>query len=509
MSQNAPQSNLAQDTLLKWINTQIPQSFELGKMLAAAVVEVQTIVKADRVLVFWLYPQGSSRVVAEVVQEDIFPSLLGKKFLTDQILFLAQKFVYEQLRQRIHKIKPQPVEWQAVSHPVLEELGDFPSLVMALTPNLKFELQLDQNQIGGLLVVHHVDRRCLSASELEAVQRVVEQTWLAIAQFAMRHKIEAETERATDMQQLMAQAAALRCSLEQTQAQLIHHKKLSSLGQLMAGVAHEINNPTNFIYGNLHHAITYTENLLQLIALYQKQCPQPSGEVKALLEAIDFEFLTSDFPKLLASMENGANRIQQIVQSLRHFSRYDAVEKRAVNLHDGIDSTLMILQHRLKANGKHPKIQVVKNYGDLPLVECRAGEINQVLMNLISNAIDAIEELQQVLGDWLPQITIRTTTQTEQATLYAIIEILDNGIGMTETTKANLFEPFFTTKPSDKGTGLGLSISHQIVVANHNGILEWISHRGQGSLFRIKLPVSAPTYNWLDPSPTDKPASPG
>src|SRR6476646_2681257 len=240
---------------------------------------------------------------------------------------------------------------------------------------------------------------------------------------------------------------------------------MSSLGQLVAGIAHEINNPVNFIYGNLTHAGEYIQDLTALLKLYQQQFPQPTPEIEAEVEAIDLDFLLADLPKLLASMKVGADRIQKIVSSLRNFSRMDEAEMKAVNIHEGIDSTLMILQNRLKAKAEHPEIKVIKEYGDLPLVECYAGQLNQVFMNIISNALDALEESEQVQG--LPhsqpqpsQICIRTEKLDSG---WVRIRIIDNGLGISDAAKLQLFNPFFTTKPIGKGTGLGMSISYQIV----------------------------------------------
>jgi PAS domain S-box-containing protein len=298
--------------------------------------------------------------------------------------------------------------------------------------------------------------------------------------------------------------------LRQTQAQLIQSEKMSSLGQLVAGIAHEINNPISFVSCNLDHASQYTQDLLHLIHCYEQHYPNPSPAIQAEMEAIAFEFLVDDFPKLLNSMKLGAERICGIVLSLRNFSRLDEAEIKAVDLHEGIDSTLLLLQNRLKAQGKESEIQIVKEYENLPLVESYPGQLNQVFMNLLANAIDALEEKRVVSDSEIPRdspcIWIRTEVKDSDLPLKGdcpsgtalrrdrspagvLIRIADNGPGMTEAVQRCLFDPFFTTKPVGKGTGLGLSISYQIVVEKHKGQLLVKSKLGQGTEFIIDLPL--------------------
>ncbi|HLO47515.1 MAG TPA: ATP-binding protein [Kamptonema sp.] len=282
--------------------------------------------------------------------------------------------------------------------------------------------------------------------------------------------------------------------LKQTQSQLIQTEKMSGLGQMVAGVAHEINNPVNFIHGNLTYASKYAQDLLDLMLLYQQTYPNPIPEIQNLVEEMDLEFIAEDLPKILASMKVGTERIREIVLSLRNFSRHDESDMKQVDIHEGINSTLMILQHRLKAHpGGSSEINIAKEYGDLGKVECYPGQLNQVFMNILGNAIDALEEGckhsgYKEVGDRSPTITI--STQLLKETSRAVIKIMDNGAGMSAEVKNRAFDPFFTTKPVGKGTGLGLSLAYKIVVEKHGGALDCFSELGKGTEFRIEIPIS-------------------
>ncbi|MDY7021518.1 MAG: ammonium transporter [Cyanobacteriota bacterium] len=293
------------------------------------------------------------------------------------------------------------------------------------------------------------------------------------------------------LQQKNQQLEQTLTELQQAQGQLIQAEKMSGLGQMVAGVAHEINNPVSFIYGNIQPALDYTQDLLNLLELYQQNYPEAKAEISEYEDEIDIEFLKSDYPQLLNSMLIGAKRIRDIVKSLRNFSRLDEAEIKAVDLHDGIDSTLLILQNRLKANANHTEIEVVKEYGKIPLVECYPSQLNQVFMNIISNAIDALEEhdVKQVEKGLKPQkhkIKINTTLVDKH---WVEIHISDNGPGIPPEVKSKLFDPFFTTKPIGKGTGLGLSISYKIVTEKHKGKIWCNSESNQGTEFIIKIPL--------------------
>jgi PAS domain S-box-containing protein len=299
-------------------------------------------------------------------------------------------------------------------------------------------------------------------------------------------------------QQLQQQTATLQQTLnelQRTQSHLIQSEKMSSLGEMVAGVAHEINNPVNFIHGNLNHVRNYSQDLIKLTKQYRQELTQPSEALEELLEDVDLPFLLEDFPKILDSMKTGTQRIREIVLTLRNFSRLDEAEMKDVDIHDGIDSTILILQNKIKSTDIRPDIQLVKQYGDLPKVYCYASQLNQVFMNILANAIDALDTaypsyIQRGIRDYRPAITIGTAQNTAQNTVQ--ITIQDNGPGIPDAVKSRLFDPFFTTKPVGHGTGLGLSISYQIIVDKHQGTLTCDSAPGAGTTFTIDLPRLEP-----------------
>ncbi len=290
--------------------------------------------------------------------------------------------------------------------------------------------------------------------------------------------------RATELEQTLQE-------LHQTQAQLIQQEKMSSLGQMIAGIAHEINNPVTFIHGNLAPANAYIEDLLSLIELYQKSYPEPSREIAAEHQSIDLPFIKKDIVKILFSMRLGAERIAGIVKSLRTFSRLDESLCKAVNLHDCLDSTLMILAHRLKATDRRPEIEVAKSYSELPPIECYAGQLNQVFMNVLTNAIEALEDKAANIDCEAQKETplqIRIYTKMP-STHQVLVQISDNAGGMPAAVQSKIFDPFYTTKPVGKGTGLGLSISYKIITNLHGGQFTCQSTPEQGTNFFIQIPV--------------------
>jgi two-component system NtrC family sensor kinase len=295
-------------------------------------------------------------------------------------------------------------------------------------------------------------------------------------------------------QQVEARTAELKNTLQElqeSQIQLVQSEKMTMLGQLVAGIAHEINNPVSFIHGNLSHVQEYSDELLEFIELYQKYRDQCPSELQSFAEEMDLDFIEEDLPKTIASMKIGTDRICEIVGSLRNFSRLDEAKCKFVDIHEGIESTLLILQHRLKATPDSPEILVIREYGDLSPVECYAGSLNQVFMNILANAIDAIEEQNQTrtyqeIKQNPGQITIRTSMIDSESVQIAIA---DNGLGIPEEVQQRIFDPFFTTKPVGKGTGMGMSISHQIITEKHQGQLSYTSTPGKGTEFIIQIPI--------------------
>lgn len=282
--------------------------------------------------------------------------------------------------------------------------------------------------------------------------------------------------------------------LQTLQMKLVESEKMSALGIMVAGIAHEINNPVSFIYGNLDYANDYLISLLKLICLYQKHYPEPVEEIQKEIEDVDLEFLRKDSSKLFQSMRVGAERIREIIKSLRTFSRLDESDAKTVNIHEGIDSTLTILNSRLRPSVKNPKgIRLIRNYEEsLPKIHCYPGPLNQVFMNLIVNAIDALDELMEqenISSEFTPEIEVSTKYHPKRK---VCIHISDNGLGIPDTISDKLFNPFFTTKAVGKGTGLGLAISYQIITEKHKGKLEYKSSPGQGTIFTIELPINQP-----------------
>jgi len=344
----------------------------------------------------------------------------------------------------------------------------------------------------GIIVLGSETGFTYTAEDMKIMNIFASHTAIAIEK-ALLYQQSLETAK-----QAQAQAQELQLTLYQlkrTQSQLVQTEKMSSLGQMVAGIAHEINNPVNFIHGNLSFADNYTEDLMKLLYMYQQQYPQPITAIQRQIEEIDLDFLTNDLRQLLSSMKIGVNRIKEIVYSLRNFSHLDRTEMKFVNIHEGLESTLMILRHRLKANEKRDEIKVIQEYCELPLVQCYIGQLNQVFMNILSNAIDALDGLgTQNQGQSAtkstrnPQIKIATKIVDEN---WVAICIADNGPGMSPEVIKQLYDPFFTTKEVGKGTGLGMAISHQIVQEKHRGLLKCFSEVGKGTEFWIQIPIKS------------------
>ncbi len=349
---------------------------------------------------------------------------------------------------------------------------------------------LSQGKLVAILYLeHNLASGVFTSERLEILKLLCTQAAISLENAILYSTLENKVqERTEELNQKNIRLQEALTELKRTQTQLIQTEKMSSLGQLVAGVAHEINNPVNFIYGNLIHIDEYTQNLLNLVQLYSNYYPKPVEEIQQELEEIELEFLAEDLPKLLSSMKVGSERIRQIVLSLRSFSRLDEADMKAVDIHEGLENTLLILQNRIKASPDHGGIEVIKDYGKLPEVECYAGQLNQVFMNILVNACDALEDKMNEQDAQLepPMIRIHTALLNPD---WVTISIADNGLGMTEEVKTRLFDPFFTTKSIGKGTGLGMAISYQIVVEKHKGQLWCNSELGKGTEFMIEIPI--------------------
>ncbi|PMB51324.1 GAF domain-containing protein [Fischerella thermalis CCMEE 5201] len=474
----------------------IRASLKLGAIFQTTTEEVYRLLQVDRVVIYQFNPDWSGSFVAEAVGESWTSLRQAQATNTDIQTYVSRSdrcIVSNFLDAPVPNIDTYLQETQggdfsrgcAVKRVDDVDTMKFSDCYRAVLQQFQCQAYVivpifQADKLWGLLAVYqNSGPRQWKDIDIALVMQTSDQLGVAIQQAELLEQTQSRTQQLTKTLE----------DLKQTQTQLVQTEKMSSLGQLVAGVAHEINNPISFIYGNVIHATEYIQQLLEVIRLYQQRYPEPDAELRTYLKKIDLDFITEDLPNLLSSMQIGTERIQEIVQSLRTFSRLDEAEFKSVDIHAGIDSTLMILAHRLKAQPDRQAIQIIKDYGQLPLVDCYPGQLNQVFMNLLSNAIDALEEhSNQRLPEhnYTSQIKISTRVIAEQ---QVRICIADNGIGMSEGVRSRLFNPFFTTKPIGKGTGLGLSISYQIITDGHKGKLSCQSTPGQGTEFVIEIPI--------------------
>lgn len=454
--------------------SKIRAPLDVETIFRTTATEVRQLLNADRVAVFRFTPHSHWND-GEFVSEDVLPQFRAALSAKVHDHCFGDRFAANYQHGRVQVVED--IYEADLSDCHVQVLSQFQVRANLVVPLIKgFDL-------WGLLCIHQCETpRHWRSDEVKFVIQIADQLGVALQQAELLHQTQRQT---VELSQALE-------TLQNTQMQLIQSEKLSGLGELVAGIAHEINNPVNFIYGNLNHATQYATDLLTLLSLYQQNVT--AEEIALCAEAIDLPFLLRDFPQLLASMQIGAKRIRQIVLSLRNFSRLDEAEMKAVDIHEGIDSTLLILQYRLKAKAGTTGIRVITDYGDLPQVECYPSQLNQVFMNLISNAIDALSEFAEKPINSCPycQITVRTRLIERPCGNVATIEICDNGPGISPDLLPKLFNNFFTTKPIGKGTGLGLSICRQIIVDRHGGELRCISQVGQGTTFAIEIPVQQP-----------------
>ncbi len=467
-----------QQRLLFNLVAEIRKSLDLDTIFQITTKELRRILDTDRVGIY-RFDLDSKYNYGELIAEDVVPGISSALSIKIRDSCFGEHYATKYCHGRVGVVDDVHNAGLKDCHVAI--LDKFQVKASIIAPVMKGE------ELWGLLCIHECTKtRNWKTSEIQFTTQVAIQLSVGLEQADLLTQSQLQTE----------QIGQTLSNLKKAQTQLIQSEKMSSLGQLVAGIAHEINNPVNFIYGNITHINQYTEDLLGVLEMYQQIYDCNNDDINERAEAIDLEFLVEDLPHMLSSIKIGASRIRDIVLSLRNFSRLDEADLKFVDIHKGIDSTLLILQYRLKAKPDSPSIEVIQEYGNLPEVECYPGQLNQVLMNILSNAIDALEEgfsnsfweIKTAKNKSLiPKIKISTQISDDKNRI--IICITDNGLGMTEEVKKKMFDPFFTTKPVGKGTGLGLSISYQIITDRHHGSFKCKSLPNQGTEFSIEIPI--------------------
>ncbi|WP_414526752.1 GAF domain-containing protein [Nodularia chucula] len=484
----------AREKSAKWQRTiartieKIRQTLDLKSIFHTSTYEIRQLLNADRVAIYRFNPDWSGEFAFESVGEG-WISLVDKQLEKPELLDNVSECTVKDLvvipsidtylrdteggryaRGEVYRVCNDiyNANFSECYIQVLQSYQARAYVILAIYHGQK---------LWGLLAVYqNNDTRNWQDDEVYFLTQISTQLGVGIQQAELLQQTQRQKEE-------LAQTLK---ELQQTQSQLIQSEKMAGLGQLVAGIAHEINNPITFIYGNVSYVNEHTKDLFKLLNIYQQKYPESIKEIQEIAPELDLDFIIDDLPKIVKSMITGAERISQLVLSLRTFSRLDESGMKSVDIHAGIDSTLLILKHRLQPHANSFNVEVVKEYGDLPLVRCHAAQMNQVFMNIINNAIDSLEEsMAKGTITEQPKICIRTEVTAKKKIL---IRIFDNGSGVPEKLRSRIFEPFFTTKPPGKGTGLGLSISYQIVVEKHGGKIECVSQLGQGCEFLIEIP---------------------
>ncbi|MEH2250241.1 GAF domain-containing protein [Nostoc sp.] len=452
----------------------IRQSLDINTIFATSTEEVRRLLEVDRVTIYRFRADWSGEFVAESLAQnwtsvrEIVPAMSTTGVAASDN-YLQKNQVGDFANGKTLVIKDIYSSDYCIPYIALIELME--ARAYMIVPIFQGE------KLWGLLAAYqNIKPRDWQEDEVDLLMQIGTQLGVGLQQAELLEQTQRQKEELTQTLK----------ELQHTQSQLIQSEKMAGLGQLVAGVSHEINNPISFIYGNITYVTEHAENLFKILHLYQKQYPKATGEIQKQAAALDLDFISDDLPKILTSMKMGADRISQLVLSLRSFSRLDETGMKPVDLHEGIDSTLLILQHRLQSQTNSFAIEIVKQYGELPPVVCYAAQINQVFMNILNNAIDALENSDKA-GKIIdnPKILIRTEV-IEGNTI--LIWIADNGCGIPEMMRSRIFEPFFTTKQPGQGTGLGLSISYQIIVEKHGGNIKCVSEPGNGCEFCIQIP---------------------